>query len=219
LTRFLTVGPLSPQDQKEKDINDQANAWIAQKWNSLFSSNPTPGAGTHPSDEASSDSVLNVIAQHETGNRNVPNYRYDATHTASGFYQITDTNWRAYGQGVVDLSKYPHAIDAPKEVQAQVAARMYREQGIGPWSSSSGGSIKSVAQFNAEVAADHTRMLQAAKAGAAGNVNSANTSNTITIGDVNVHGVDPNNGPATGAAIHDSLRDKMDVLFSNTGLQ
>ena len=164
------------------------------------------------------DAALDVIAQHESGNRNVPNYRYDATHTASGYYQITDTNWRAYGKGIVDLSKYPHAIDAPKELQAQVAARMYREQGVGPWSSASGGSIGSISQFNAEVAADQTRMLQSAKAGNAGNVSST-SSNTINIGDVNVHGVDQNNGPAVGGAIHDTLTDKMGALFSNTGLQ
>lgn len=80
------------------------------------------------------DAAADLVSQFESGNKNVPNYRYDVGHTASGFYQITDTNWNKYAPKVgIDTNKYPTAISAPKDLQKSVFAQMYTEQGFAPW--------------------------------------------------------------------------------------
>lgn len=77
---------------------------------------------------------LELIKKHESGGQNVPNYMYDRTHTASGLYQITDTNWKSiaprYG---IDTGKYPTAMSAPEPMQDQVAAHMYNKGGFNDW--------------------------------------------------------------------------------------
>lgn len=86
------------------------------------------------------DSVKATIEARESGGQNVRNYKYDPTHTAGGFWQLTDTNWKAYGPKVgVDLSQYPDALSAPKDVQEKVAKQLYQEQGLKPWAQSMGG--------------------------------------------------------------------------------
>lgn len=87
--------------------------------------------------------ILALVRQYETGGgtnpagANVLNYRYDATHTASGYYQITNTNWNAYapGQGI-DTNQYPTAISAPYDAQTSVANYLLTStpQGVGNWS-------------------------------------------------------------------------------------
>lgn len=76
-----------------------------------------------------------VIMKYESnGGQNIPNYRYDAQHTAGGYFQITDTNWRSYGPRLgIDTNKYPNAMSAPYPVQEAVAKQMYSEQGFQPW--------------------------------------------------------------------------------------
>lgn len=77
---------------------------------------------------------LSTIEKYESGGRNVPNYRYDSTHTAQGYWQITNSTWRDVAPRVgVDLSVYPTAMDAPKEVQRAVAGRLFSERGYQPW--------------------------------------------------------------------------------------
>jgi hypothetical protein len=74
------------------------------------------------------------ISGAESGNRNIPNYRYDPTHTAGGYFQITDTNWQHYAPQIgIDLKQYPNAMSAPENLQGQVAGKMYSETGIMPW--------------------------------------------------------------------------------------
>lgn len=51
---------------------------------------------------------------------------------ASGYLQIIPSTWVAYGG-----ARYaPEAYEATREQQDAVAARLYREQGTEPWSSS-----------------------------------------------------------------------------------
>jgi hypothetical protein len=77
---------------------------------------------------------LDLVAQDESGHRNIPNYRYDATHTAAGYWQITDTNWRHYAPLVdIDLAKWPNALSAPEQLQGQVAGIMRAQRGCLPW--------------------------------------------------------------------------------------
>jgi hypothetical protein len=75
-----------------------------------------------------------IVEQTESDGRNIPNYRYDPRHTASGFWQVTDTNWKHYAPGLgIDVGKYPTAMSAPRNLQSQVAGKMYAEQGFKPW--------------------------------------------------------------------------------------
>ena len=77
---------------------------------------------------------LNLVTQDESGDRNIPNYRYDAHHTAGGHWQITDTNWRHFAPMVdIDLSKWPNALSAPEQLQGQVAGIMRAKLGCLPW--------------------------------------------------------------------------------------
>lgn len=83
------------------------------------------------------DDALNAIMTAESGGRNVPNYMYDSGHTAQGYFQITNSTWRAYaGQAGVDVSQYPNAMSAPYDVQRQVAGTIYDQRGFADWSSS-----------------------------------------------------------------------------------
>lgn len=75
-----------------------------------------------------------LIAQDESGGRNIPNFRFDDTHTAGGHFQITDTNWRHYGPLLgIDIDRYPNAMSATEQLQGQVAGKMWAEQGVMPW--------------------------------------------------------------------------------------
>jgi hypothetical protein len=91
----------------------------------------------------SPDQAWDVVKQFESDGRNVPNYMYDPTganspdrlpHTAGGYGQITDQNWKKYGPQVgVDLSQYPNAMSAPEDVQKKVFTAMYQKEGWAPW--------------------------------------------------------------------------------------
>jgi hypothetical protein len=77
---------------------------------------------------------LGLVAQNESGHRNIPNYRYDAHHTAGGHWQITDTNWRHFAPMVdIDLAKWPNALSAPEQLQGQVAGIIRAKLGCLPW--------------------------------------------------------------------------------------
>lgn len=80
-----------------------------------------------------------------TGDQNIWNYRHAERpdyFTAGGPYQIVDSTWREGGQlAGVDVSQWQHAIDAPKEVQEQVAHALYDKYGFKPWTKGAGGSL------------------------------------------------------------------------------
>src|SRR4051794_36793071 len=77
---------------------------------------------------------LDIIEQAESGGRNVPNYKYGPGFTASGHYQMINATWRRWADAAgIDISKYPRAIDAPKEVQRAVAAQGFKMEGFRPW--------------------------------------------------------------------------------------
>jgi hypothetical protein len=77
---------------------------------------------------------LGLIEKYESGGRNVLNYMYDKTHTAGGYYQITNSTWRDIApKAGIDLGLFPTAISAPKEVQRQAAAKLFEERGWSPW--------------------------------------------------------------------------------------
>lgn len=75
-----------------------------------------------------------LVALDESGDRNIPNFRFDDRHTAGGYFQITDTNWRHYAPMLdIDLAVWPNAMSAPEQLQGQVAGKMYAETGYMPW--------------------------------------------------------------------------------------
>jgi len=77
---------------------------------------------------------LDIIEQRESGGKNVPNYKYGPGFTASGHYQMINATWRRWAKDAgIDISQYPRAIDAPKEVQRAVAAHGFQKEGFKPW--------------------------------------------------------------------------------------
>lgn len=88
----------------------------------------------------SASQALPLISQYESGNQNVLTAIQPAGggNTASGYYQITNPTWQQYApQAGVDLSQYPTAMSAPQSVQTSVAATIYNQRGLQPWSSNS----------------------------------------------------------------------------------
>lgn len=77
---------------------------------------------------------LAIIAQRESGNRNIRNYKYGPGFTASGYWQITNPTWARWAKAAgIDLSRYPTAESAPYDVQRQAAAHGYQKEGFRPW--------------------------------------------------------------------------------------
>lgn len=77
---------------------------------------------------------LDIIEQRESGGKNVPNYKYGPGFTASGHYQMINPTWRRWAKAAgVDISQYPTAMSAPKEVQRAVAAHGFQTEGFKPW--------------------------------------------------------------------------------------
>jgi hypothetical protein len=64
-------------------------------------------------------------------------------YTASGYFQITDTNWKAYAPlAGIDTNVFPTAMsDGNYADQAMVALLMYNKFGLMPWKHSQGGFI------------------------------------------------------------------------------
>lgn len=88
--------------------------------------------------------ALPLISQYESNNQNVLNTQGS---TASGYYQIINGTWAQFApQSGVDIGKYPTAMSAPPDVQAQVATTIYNQQGFTPWSS----NTKLLAAVNAQ---------------------------------------------------------------------
>jgi len=107
---------------------------------------PTSAFASTPTAEVSETSILEVIAKCESGNANV-NTRGGST--ASGYLQILDSTWKAFG-GREFASR---AIGASREEQFIVGARVLAGQGINAWSPSKGcwGSKISTAKPKAVV--------------------------------------------------------------------
>src|SRR6188768_1437093 len=77
---------------------------------------------------------LDIIAQRESGGRNVPNYKYGPGFSASGYYQIINGTWQRWAKAAgIDISQYPTAMSAPPEVQRAVASQGFKMEGFRPW--------------------------------------------------------------------------------------
>ena len=89
-----------------------------------------------PSMAFSGEEILESIAQCESGNRNVPTgiTKSDGSRasSATGYLQIIKGTWIAYGGGEFA----PRAMDATREEQFIVGARILKGQGLGAWSES-----------------------------------------------------------------------------------
>jgi hypothetical protein len=68
-----------------------------------------------------------LVANDESSDRNIRNYRFDPRHTAGGHFQITDANWRHYAPLVdIDLNKM-----AERHVGARATAGPGGRQDVG----------------------------------------------------------------------------------------
>lgn len=134
---LLSGGALTMPAAVPPSLYNPAPIWAqiaAQQPGATPTSVSAPVVGRNPIPAPPRDPLLDLIVRDESGNRNVPNYRFDPGHTAQGYAQITDTNWRHYAPLVgIDLNQYPHAMAAPRDVQLRVAERMKQEQGLAPW--------------------------------------------------------------------------------------
>ncbi|WP_267423181.1 phage tail tape measure protein [Methylobacterium sp. GC_Met_2] len=74
---------------------------------------------------------LGLITKYEAGGRNVPNYINDRRHTAQGYYQITNSNWRNIAPKLGITA--PNAMSASLEDQTRVALHLRRASGLGNW--------------------------------------------------------------------------------------
>lgn len=85
------------------------------------------------------------VAMTESGYRNIPNFRFDATHTAGGGWQITDTNWQHYApMAGIDLVVRPNALSATEWEQGQVGGLMWAHEKCLPWGPYNEGLRKQV---------------------------------------------------------------------------
>jgi hypothetical protein len=76
---------------------------------------------------ATLNSPMDLVAQVESGNRNIPQAIHDVNTDrgtpAGGYFQIIDPTWQRYaGAAGVDVKQYPTAMSAPRNIQAQVAS-------------------------------------------------------------------------------------------------
>lgn len=80
-------------------------------------------------------SNLAVVCKYESRCQNEPwNYMVDKKHTASGYYQLTNENWRKIAPTLdIDTTKFPTAGSASKELQARVASKLMFLRGYQPW--------------------------------------------------------------------------------------
>jgi D-alanyl-D-alanine carboxypeptidase len=72
-------------------------------------------------------SPMDLVSTLESGNTNVLQKIHDKNTDkgtpAGGFFQIIDPTWQTYAKAAgVDVSQYPSAMSAPRNIQAQVAA-------------------------------------------------------------------------------------------------
>lgn len=102
-----------------------ANAVANTTANTANLSSPSRPASMTPG--ATFNSPMDLVAQVESGNRNIPQAIHDVNTDrgtpAGGYFQIIDPTWRRYaGAAGVDVNQYPNAMSAPRDVQAKVAS-------------------------------------------------------------------------------------------------
>lgn len=108
------------------------------------------------------DRVAALVCQDESGCRNIPNYRFDAGHTAGGIFQITDTNWRFYAPQLdIDIEKYPNAMSAPEHEQGQVFGLMWAREGSRPWTCCNAKLTRHLNTINGTRAGNASGMMRA----------------------------------------------------------
>ncbi len=91
------------------------------------------------------DTALDLIAQHESGGRNIKQQivpagggynpsvgKVTGPSTAGGPWQITNTTWNKRAPREI-TQKYPTAMSAPVEVQRDVARKIFNETGFNDW--------------------------------------------------------------------------------------
>jgi hypothetical protein len=100
------------------------DARVAATANTASLSPPSRPATTTPG--VTLNSPMDLVAQVESGNRNIPQAIHDKNTDrgtpAGGYFQIIDPTWQRYaGAAGVDAKQYPNAMSAPRDVQAKVA--------------------------------------------------------------------------------------------------
>jgi hypothetical protein len=122
-------------------IQNAAWASLGGGGSGIQKANFTPGGGglgggngiVPPGITGSDANMLGLISKYESGGRNVMNYIGDRTHTAQGYYQITNSNWRKIAPRLGITA--PNAMSASLADQARVArVLLHNGKGIRNWS-------------------------------------------------------------------------------------
>lgn len=131
----VTVRPPS-----QANVQSDVGAMVGGMGGALTTPRTSPLVMTPAGSGLAKDKFLDWVVQRESGGQNVYNYRYHENpnyYTASGYYQITNSTWAEGAKAAgIDTSKYPTAISAPRDVQAQVASAIYDRYGEKPWAAS-----------------------------------------------------------------------------------
>lgn len=129
--------------------------------------------------------ALTTIEQFESGGQNVKNFAWDATHTASGLYQITNSTFNSTIAPGLGLGKvgpgtdYPNGVmDLSPDVQQKAAAYLYQQQGLGPWVCS--GCNDALAKFVQANGGAGAFGLNGVEVAAAGNLPAATNGTVMT---------------------------------------
>jgi hypothetical protein len=92
------------------------------------------GAAPLAAEEFSQTPIGSLIVQDESGGENIPNFRYDAKHTAGGLCQMTNETWRRVAPTIdIDLEKFPNAGSASRFMQNQACWKLLAMDGVAPW--------------------------------------------------------------------------------------
>jgi hypothetical protein len=92
------------------------------------------GGAIPPRGTPEREALKNLIYRYESnGGQNVPNYRFDPTHTAQGIGQITNSTWRDVAKTDPIVGQYSSAMAAPPEVQDRAVDNLLDTRGVSPW--------------------------------------------------------------------------------------
>jgi hypothetical protein len=124
----LPATPLEQQPQLLASLKAaKATGNMQNVWSAYNSGSSAVAAGSPTTAGTTINSTpLDLVANVETGNRNIPQAIVDANTArgtpAGGYFQIIDPTWQRYAPAAgVDVKQYPFAMMAPRDVQAKVA--------------------------------------------------------------------------------------------------
>ena len=143
----LALAGLRPFQRQMKQMEIEARNLREQVGGSAAASDGSMAVGMRSQRGGGLLDPLAAISYFESRNRNIyqqavpPGGGYNPSvgrvtgpSTAQGIYQITNSTWQEFAKAAgVDLRMYPNALSAPADVQQQMAATIYKQEGFSRW--------------------------------------------------------------------------------------